>query len=143
MPQNSIIDLGDFEAVFIKFMDGMFEWESKYFQRKIDDFNNDSESELKDIMREDLLVLFSEYVSKGGRNYDRVENLVCNSPPEYDRRHDQVEMIKLSPSKVLVIIQQLKGLESIYRLTFLKKGGKFMLSKRELKYEEKWCKTYI
>jgi hypothetical protein len=143
VPQNSIADVDGFEVVFINFMDGMFEWESKYFQRKVDDFQNDSEPGLKDIMQEDLLLLFNEYVSKGGRNYDRVENLVCSSPPEYDRKHDQIETIHVGSHKVLVRVRQLKGLESAYRLTFLRKGGKFMLSKRELKYDERWCGTYI
>lgn len=66
MPQNLTTDLSDFESVFVEFMDGMFEWESGYFQRKVDDFYNDSEPGLKDMMREDLSLLFNKCVSKGG-----------------------------------------------------------------------------
>lgn len=143
MLQNSETESSDFEAVFNGFMDGMFEWESKFFDRKIDNFHNDSEPGLEGVMEAEILELLSKYVLKVGRNYDRAENLVCRNPPDYNRRSDKIEVDHVSPNKVLVKVQKLKGLESTFRLTFLKKNGRFMLSKRELYDGEKWRATYI
>ena len=119
--QASKAGSSDFEGIFDSFMDGMFEWESKFFDRKIDNFHNDSEPGLEGIMEAEILELFRKYVLKAGRNYERAENLVCRNPPDYNRRSDEIEMDHVSPDKVLVKIYKRKGLESTFRLTFLKR----------------------
>lgn len=143
MLRDSQTSCDDFDSVFEGFMDGMFAWEVKYFDRKVANFYNDSEPDLEDEIREELVSLFTEYVIKGGRNYDRVDNLVCGAPPDYDRGGDDIDISRVHSDKSSVLIKKRKGLETTYRLTFVKRHGKFMLSKREFESMDGWCRTYV
>jgi hypothetical protein len=141
--KSSQTSRGEFERIYEDFMDGMFAWETKYFDRKIDNFHNDSEPGLDDEMREKLLSLFNKYVINEGINYDRVENLVCRTPSDYDRNGDDVEINHVSAEKILVLISKRKGMKTNFRLTFIKKDDAFMLSRRDFKSSGRWCRTHV
>lgn len=143
MAKHSEIDPDEFEGAFKNLMEKMYHWELKYFERTIDDFYNDLEPGLEQAMRDELVDIFEELVLKGGSNYDRVDNLVCNTPPEYDLANDRIKVIQKDDKKFLVTIEKTIGLKSTFRLTFLKKNGKCLLAKRELQDGEKWCRLHV
>ncbi|WP_054887939.1 NTF2 fold immunity protein [Pseudomonas sp. NBRC 111130] len=145
MEKYSATDLDEeFGNVLKGFMHEMYSWELAYYQKSIDAFDGDlSETELEETMRKDLLKIFRQYVLEGGRNYDRVENLVCGRYPEYDEVNDQIEVIDSSEKKVAVIIRKTKGLAAAFRLNFVVRDGVFMISGRDLQHGQKWQKTYV
>lgn len=143
MEGNPIPNADDFASTLEGFMQDMFDWEMNYYGRWINASCDATGPELESEMREDLLKIFNRYVVKAGRNYDRLENLVCGKIPEYDHVHDKLEVIHIGADKVLVVIEKLRGLKSTYRLTFSKRNGAFMLSKRDFQDERKWCRTYV
>ncbi|WP_176507251.1 NTF2 fold immunity protein [Pseudomonas urethralis] len=145
MEKYSATDLDEeFGKVLKGFMHEMYNWELAYYQKSIDAFDGDlSETELEETMRKDLLKIFRQYVLEGGRNYDRVENLVCGRYPEYDEVNDRIEVIDRSEKKVSVIIRKTKGLAAAFRLNFVVSDGEFMISGRDLQHGQKWQKTYV
>ena len=131
-------------AVLKGFMGEMYDWEVEYYKKSVEAFDDEShESDLEEIMRSELLNIFNKYVLKGGRNYDRVENLVCGRNPEYDEGSDQIEVVEVGEKEVSVVIKKTKGLASLFRLTISLTGGVFMIASRELQSGTKWKKTYI
>lgn len=143
MAHRSKTDFSDSESVLKSFMSEMYDWESKYYKRKCENFYNDSEPDLKVKMRKDISEIFSRFVVEGGMNYERIENLVCCEPPEYDQEGDEIELINVNANKVFVVIQRKTGLQSKFRLTLSKKDGRFMVSKREFQAREKWHRTHV
>ncbi|WP_053388463.1 NTF2 fold immunity protein [Pseudomonas sp. 10-1B] len=145
MEKYSATDLGEeFGKALKGFMREMYNWEMTYYQKSIDAFDSDlSETDLEEAMRKDLLKIFRQYVLKGGRNYDRVENLVCGRHPEYDEANDQVEVIDSDGKKVSVVIKKAKGLAAVFRLNFVVDDGVYMVSGRDLQHGQKWQKTYV
>ncbi|WP_157214887.1 NTF2 fold immunity protein [Pseudomonas sp. GM84] len=145
MEKFSVTDLSDECRDVLKgFMSEMYEWEVKYYKKSLDAFEDDSlESDLEVVMRDDLLKIFKTFVAEGGRNYDRVENLVCGRHPEYDLGSDQLEIEVVRDNHVLVVIKKTKGLAPVFRLTLAATDGKCMILSRELQGGNKWQKTYI
>ncbi|CAH0647677.1 MULTISPECIES: NTF2 fold immunity protein [Bacteria] len=145
MEKYSATDLGEeFGKALKEFMHEMYNWEMTYYQKSIDAFDSDlSETDLEEAMRKDLLKIFRQYVLKGGRNYDRVENLICGRHPEYDEANDQVEVINNDGKKVSVVINKVKGLAAVFRLNFVLSDGVYMVSGRDLQHGKKWQETYV
>lgn len=79
----------------------------------------------------------------GGRNYDRVESLVCGRHPEYDEESDQVDVIDVGEKEIVVLIRKTRGLASVFRLTFTVNDGVYKVAGRDLQGGEKWQKTYV
>ncbi|MNO97170.1 hypothetical protein D3C76_888670 [compost metagenome] len=145
MVKCSVTDLSDCCGATLKgFMGEMYEWEVKYYKKSIEAFNEDSpESDLEEVMRSDLLNIFNKYVMEEGRNYDRVENLVCGRHPEYDEGSDYIEVVEVGDKKVSVVIKKTKGLASLFRLTLSVSDGVCMIASRDLQNGRKWQRTYI
>lgn len=135
---------GDFRRALNGFMHEMRIWEVKYYQKSVEIFDkSSSDTNLEEIMRNDLLNIFRKYVLERGRNYDRVANLVCGKHPEYDDKNDEIDDIRVSKKEASVIIRKTKGLTSVFRLTFTMDDGVFMITGRELQHGQKWKKTYV
>ena len=145
MAKYSATDLSDDSMVVLKgFMSEMYGWEIECYKKSVEAFDGDlHESDIEEVMRSELLNIFNKYVLKGGRNYDRVENLVCGRHPEYDEGSDQIEVVGVSDKEVSVVIKKTKGLSSLFRLTLSLTDGVFMIASRELQSGGRWQKTYI
>ncbi|WP_060511700.1 NTF2 fold immunity protein [Pseudomonas sp. NBRC 111124] len=145
MEKYSATDLrGEFAMTLKGFMHEMYNWEVSYYQKSINAFGSDlSEVDLEEVMRKDLLKIFRQYVVEEGRNYERLENLVCGRNPDYDEDNDEVEIINRDEKKVSVIIKKTKGLIAVFRLSFVMIDGVFMVEGRDLKSGQKWHKTYV
>ncbi|WP_079228605.1 NTF2 fold immunity protein [Pseudomonas putida] len=145
MEKYSAIDTGDdLERVLNGFMHEMRTWEAKYYQKSIESLDKSSlDTDLEELMRNDLLNIFRKYVLEKGRNYDRVANLVCGKHPEYDDENDEIHDIKVSKKEASVTIRKTKGLTSVFRLIFTIDNGVFMVSGREFQHGQKWQKTYV
>lgn len=127
------------------FMDKMNRWEVEYYKQSAADFDDTaSDGSLEKRMRSDLLNIFSEHVVENGRNYDRLENLVCGRNPEYDPVHDQIGEIEWDGRIAKITIQKKTGLRATYRLVFSLDGAVCKIGKRELlSASDKWGRTYI
>lgn len=145
MLKYSVADLSDgFREALSGFMREMYGWEVKYYHKGINAFESGSpESDLDEEMRNDLLMVFHKYVVRGGRNYDRVESLVCGRHPEYDEERDQVDVIDVGEKEIVVLIRKTRGLASVFRLTFTVSDGVYKVAGRDLQGGEKWQKTYV
>ncbi|MFJ4068644.1 NTF2 fold immunity protein [Pseudomonas sp. NPDC089996] len=145
MQKYSVTELSKvFGKTLRDFMREMYDWEVKYYQKSIEALGGDSsEVDLEEVMREDLLKIFRKFVLPGGRNYDRVESLVCGRCPEYDEKNDQVEVVEVNQKKIAVVIKKTKGLAALFRLTFAVDKGVIMVSGRDLQSGRNWQETYI
>jgi len=145
MEKHSATDLGgEFGMTLKGFMHEMYNWEMSCHQKSINAFESDlSEVDLEEVMRKDLLKIFRQYVLEDGRNYERLENLVCGRNPEYDEENDEIEIINRDEKKVSVVIKKTKGLTAVFRLSFVMSDGVFMVEGRDLKSGQKWHKTYV
>ena len=59
--------------------------------------------------RNRLKYIFNIFVAEGGRNLDRLENLVGGVHPEYDPLNDSVVNIELGQRKAYVFIKKRQG----------------------------------
>lgn len=145
MEKYSATDMGgEFGEVLQGFMHEMYNWEVAYYEKSIEAFDSDlSEADLEEAMRKDLLKIFRQYVLEGGRNYDRIENLVCGRYPEYDEANDLIEVINNGGKEISVVIKKTKGLGAVFRLNFVAGDGIYMVSGRDLQHGQKWQKTYV
>ncbi|HGY9626732.1 RhsIA family immunity protein [Pseudomonas putida] len=145
MAKYSETNLSDECVMVLKgFMSDMHDWETECYKKSVENFDDDLHgSDVEEVMRSELLNIFNKYVLKGGRNYDRVENLVCGRHPEYDEESDQIEVVGVGEKGVSVVIKKTKGLASLFRLTLSLTDGVFMIASRELQSGGRWQKTYI
>ncbi|UBM26732.1 RhsIA family immunity protein [Pseudomonas sp. p1(2021b)] len=145
MVKYSVTNLSDECILVLKgFMSEMHGWEADCYKKNVEGFDDDLlGSDIEEVMRNELLDIFNKYVLKGGRNYDRVGNLVCGRHPEYDEGSDQIEIVGVSEKRVSVVIKKTKGLASLFRLTLSLTDGVFMIASRELQSGGRWQKTYI
>ncbi|WP_050585804.1 NTF2 fold immunity protein [Pseudomonas putida] len=135
---------GGFRDALLGFMAAMCEWETLGYKKSLEAFSDDSLVEALDrSMKSDLLKIFKKYVVDEGRNYDRVENIVCGRYPEYDLVNDEVEVCESNGSTVSVIIRKKTGLCASFRLTFIMDGETCKVSRRDLQNGEKWQRTYV
>jgi len=126
------------------FMNEMYGWEKKYYKKSMEALEDESlEESLQNHMRADLLRIFSKYVVKIDRNYDRLENLVCGSNPEYDPENDNVGGVEVRGDSASVIIEKNTGLSTVYRLVFSINEGDCVIQGRDFKSGGKWNKTYV
>ena len=145
MEKYSVTDIPDgFLKTLNGFMREMYNCEVEYYQKSIEGFDNDSsESDLDVEMHNSLLPVFQEYVLEGGRNYDRLENLVCGRHPEYDEDNDQVDVISIGEGEVSILIKKTRGLASVFRLHLSESNGQIKVCGRDLQIGQKWLKTYV
>lgn len=149
MAKYSSINTGDAlrevaRLTLSNFMNEMYKWEKKYYKKSIEALEDESlEESLQDHMRADLLSVFSKYVVKIDRNYDRLENLVCGSNPEYDPENDKVGCVEVKGDTASVTIEKSIGLSTVYRLVFSVNEGGCVIQRREFKCGDKWNKTYV
>lgn len=134
----------EYQAALVGFVTAMYEWESCYYKKSIEAFSDDSlEEDLEKNMRRDLLAIFEKYVIDDGRNYDRVENIVCGRHPEYDLDNDEVELYDEALNAVSVVIRKKTGLGACFKLTLIMDDETCKIGKRELQSGKKWQRTYI
>ncbi|MGE7989474.1 NTF2 fold immunity protein [Pseudomonas sp. NPDC089554] len=145
MEKYSITNLGDkYRDTLLGFMAAMYEWESSGYEKSLEAFSEDaSEIDLEKSMRADLLVIFKKYVVDEGRNYDRVENIVCGRWPEYDLAHDEIDVCIGGGSTASVIIRKKTGLRASFKLTLVMEGGVCKVGRRDLQSDKKWQRTYV
>lgn len=145
MEKSSVTNLLDkYRDALLGFMGAMYEWESSGYKKNLEAFSDDSlEEGLEQSMRSDLLVIFKKYVADEGRNYDRVENLVCGRFPEYDLANDEVEVGEDKGGAISVVIRKKTGLRASYKLTLVMEGNSCKVSRRDLLNGKKWQRTYV
>jgi hypothetical protein len=97
MKMSSLTNLrDDYREALLGFMTAMNEWESSGYKKSLQAFTDDSlEDGLEQSLRNDLLVVFKKYVVDEGRNYDRVENIVCGRSPGSRHLEAHVEGVVL------------------------------------------------
>ncbi|MCI3943268.1 NTF2 fold immunity protein [Pseudomonas syringae] len=132
------------ERSFRDFSTALCKWELWFYKHKkaIRDMENDS-SDADERAHAELLSIFSTHVTKKGRNYDRLENLVCSAHPEYEFEHNSVKLEISSQKKATIVYKKKHGLTQIYRLTFSVVDNECKIQKREFQDNEKWRTTYI
>ncbi|MDU8429708.1 NTF2 fold immunity protein [Pseudomonas syringae pv. actinidifoliorum] len=129
---------------FHDFTEAIYLWEKWLYQCKVERRNAENDSPILDKRAHaELLTIFSVYVTKKGRNYDRLENLVCSAHPEYEFEKNSVEIDIINKSMATVVFKKKHGTALIYRLTFLISDGAYTIKKREFQDQEKWQNTYI
>lgn len=145
MKMSSVTNLrDDYREALLGFMTAMNEWESSGYKKSLQAFTDDSlEDGLEQSLRNDLLVVFKKYVVDEGRNYDRVDNIVCGRSPEYDLVNDDVEIYDGKGSEVSVIIRKNTGLRACFKLSLIVEGGLCKVSRRDLQDDKKWQRTYV
>jgi hypothetical protein len=95
-------------------------------------------------LRNRLKGIFTIFVAEGGKNLDRLDNLVCSVNPEYDPVHDSIVDIELANRKAYLVIEKKAGLAVKFRLTFVAVDGFVKIKKREFESEAgKWKATYV
>lgn len=98
---------------------------------------------LESLIRADLTKIFHKYVLDQGRNYDRLENLVCSLHSDYDINSNKLEVIRVEDDVVSIGLKKAKGLSSLFRLTLVGEGGVCKIKRREIENKGKWEITYI
>lgn len=133
----------DYRATLLGFMVEISKWESVYYKKSMEDFNETvSGVELEDAMRADLAQIFYKYVMDEGRNYDRLENLACSFHSDYDL-NNQLKVIGEEGDVISVGLKRTKGLSSSFQLVLASVGGACKIIRRDLEYNGKWQRTYI
>jgi len=61
-------------------------------------------------------------------------------PPEFDPEQESIEMVKVTPRKVVISTKQHTGFEMLCRYTLVQRGGRWLLDRKEEHYasEGKW-----
>ncbi|KAA3532694.1 MULTISPECIES: NTF2 fold immunity protein [Pseudomonas] len=132
------------EKTFRDFSTALCNWELWFYKHKR--AMRDADDDLPDAderAHAELLAIFSTHVTRKGRNYDRLENLVCSAHPEYEFEHNSVKLEAPSQKKATVVYKKKHGLAQTYRLTFSIADNACKIQKREFKDNEKWRSTYI
>lgn len=131
-------------SAFVAFMNAMHDWEVISYKKGVEAFADEaSAAHIEDQVRENLAKIFEKYVVKGGRNYDRIENLVCGMHPDDDLDRDDIEVEKENDGEVSILIKKTTGLCSLFRLTLTLQDGECKVSRRDLKSDEGWEVTYV
>ncbi|KGS11363.1 MULTISPECIES: NTF2 fold immunity protein [Pseudomonas syringae group] len=132
------------EKSFRDFSTALCNWELGFYKHKraMRDVENDS-SDIDERAHTELLAIFSAHVTRKGRNYDRLENLVCSAHPEYEFEQNSVKLEISSQKKATVIYKKKHGLSQTYRLTFSITDNACKIQKREFQDNEKWRTTYV
>ncbi len=132
------------EHSFRDFSTALCNWELWFYKHKraMRDVENDS-SDADERAHAELLAIFSAHVTRKGRNYDRLENLVCSVHPEHEFEHNSVKLEISSQKKATVIYKKKHGLAQTYRLTFSIADNACKIQKREFQDDDKWRTTYI
>ncbi|WP_024657731.1 NTF2 fold immunity protein [Pseudomonas syringae USA007] len=129
---------------FSAFAAAMYSWEKDFYKKRLEVLDgNGCRSTLLEKGRADLLIIFSAHVIDKGRNYDRVENLVCGANPEYDINEKSVKVSITKKNTVTVVFEKNSGSFEQYRLSLTETNGKLMIQNRKFNDEEKWISTYV
>ncbi|WDY57003.1 NTF2 fold immunity protein [Pseudomonas sp. PSKL.D1] len=131
-------------AALESFVSAMFKWEAQYYAESIEGFSAvDVSDDLDQRMRRDLKIIFESHVIELGRNYERVENLICGYHPEYDLDNDEVVALESEGGEVSVVITKTKGLRATFKITLGFVEGVCKVKRRELSSGNEWIETYI
>lgn len=126
------------------FAKAMCDWELWVYKKGREDIDSENENTtLRTQARTELEAIFSHYVIKKNRNYDRIENLVCGHHPEYIFNKDLIELDTSNEKSATVIFEKNSGLTQKYRVTFTIENETCKISKREYLDDEKWRRTYV
>jgi hypothetical protein len=131
-------------SVLKEFMAAMRDWECAYSheQRILIDSEKDSsecDKKYENILRE-VLGRFS--VSKS-RNWARLVDLGCGSPPTYDPDRDVIEAPELAGEKCTVVVRQTVRLKAVYKFFLHAKDGSWLIVKKETLNGDKWKQTAL
>ncbi|MDY2566707.1 NTF2 fold immunity protein [Pseudomonas syringae] len=150
MAQNSTTNISTelneeiVEKTFRDFSTALRNWENWFYTHKRENRNaNNSTPNADERARAELLAIFSTYVTEKGRNYDRLENLVCSMHPEYEFEEESIRLKIPSKKTATLVYKKKHGLRQTYRLTFSTKDNTCRIQKREFQDNEKWRTTYI
>ncbi|RMM38151.1 hypothetical protein ALQ80_200182 [Pseudomonas coronafaciens pv. oryzae] len=130
--------------MFSAFAAAMYNWEKDFYKKRLETLDgNGCRSTLLEKGRADLLTIFSAHVIDKGRNYDRLENLVCGANPEYHINEKSVEVSITKKNTATIVFEKNSGSFEQYRLNLIEANGKLMIQNRKFNDEGKWITTYI
>lgn len=126
------------------FMDAMCSWEKNYYheQRALIESNEDS-SECDKKYEYALRTILERFSISENRNWSRLEDLGCGTPPTYDSQRDTIEDPVLTGKTYTIVAQQNARLQATYKFTFSTKNGEWKIIKKETKDGDKWKRTAL
>ncbi|MCF5461029.1 NTF2 fold immunity protein [Pseudomonas syringae] len=131
------------QSIFSAFATAMYNWEKDFYKKRLETLGgNGCRSTLIEKGRADLQTIFSAHVVNKGRNYDRLENLVCVASPEYDINEKSVK-ISIKKNAATVLFEKNSGSFEQYRLNLTQTNGELKIQNRKFNDEGKWISTYV
>ncbi|WP_104698251.1 NTF2 fold immunity protein [Pseudomonas syringae group genomosp. 3] len=129
---------------FYAFATAMYNWEKEFYRERLEALDdNGCRSALLEQGHADLSTIFSAYVTKKGKNYDRLENLVCGANPEYEINGKTVKISVTRKNTATVIFEKNSGSFESYRLNFTEIHGVLKIQRRSLNDEGKWLSVHV
>ncbi|MCF9002199.1 NTF2 fold immunity protein [Pseudomonas syringae] len=132
------------QSIFSAFATAMYNWEKDFYKKRLETLGgNGCRSTLIEKGRADLQTIFSAHVVNKGRNYDRLENLVCGASPEYDINEKSVKISITKKNAATVVFEKNSGSFEQYRLNLTQTNGELKIQNRKFNDEGKWISTYV
>ena len=123
--------------VLTNFMREMYEWDIKYYDKLVDNFEKYKEEAKKELTR-----IYGKYLINKTRKQGREVSGRASSPPEYDPELEKVERYEeIASNKIIIYTKQGSGFMFNCRYTLKSRNNIWFIDKKETydSYEKKWC----
>jgi hypothetical protein len=120
-------------AVLRGFMAEMNAWEVRHYPLVVD-----GDLERFEDARRDLGPIYERYVTSRERKMGKLAaGPSVGWPPEFDPEQESVEKVEVEPRKVVISTQQHTGFKMPCRYTLVRRGGRWLLDRKEEHYASK------
>ncbi|WP_175023776.1 MULTISPECIES: NTF2 fold immunity protein [Burkholderia] len=142
---EAIDDVAQARSALVSFMSIMKEWESRFYRQKRSALEEGRDVvSINDRERKNLSEILERWSFPDKTNQGRLIDLGCSDPPTYDPEIDVEDSVESKGGEVIFTIRQTVGLLTKSRFTMKKKGGEWMVKKKEFfNYKDRWQRSVL
>lgn len=139
-----MIDISEPCVLLKKFLEEMKLWERDFFEKKMELIDGGlPTAECNKNFSESLQRILEKYTIKDAKSWARLEALGCGEPTMYDPARDKIHEPTIKGSTVLIVVDQVVGLEARFRFSLIRENNLWKIKKKDTYRSGKWAASTL